>query len=58
MCLWQKIHQDAIKHLDDDYMKNQYINRNSTMDDGSLALITDKGYCISKDLDYNKVNYN
>ena len=29
-----------------DSLKNQYVNQNSTLDDGSLALITDKGYDI------------
>ena len=28
------------------------------MDDGTLTLITDKSYCISKDPDYIKVDYN
>ena len=26
-----EIHQDAIKHLDGDYLKNQQINQNSTI---------------------------
>ena len=38
--------------------KNQYIIQNSTLDVSSLALITDKGYGISKDPDYIKIDYN
>ena len=41
---WQKVHQDAIKHLDENNLKNQYINQNSIMEDGTVALITDKSY--------------
>ena len=51
-------HQDAIKHLDDDYLKNQQINQNSTINDTQVTSITDKEYCISKDPDYIKINYN
>ena len=53
-----EIHQDAIKHLDGDYLKIQQINQNSTINDTQATSITDKEYCISKDPDYIKINYN
>ena len=54
---WNKMHKDAIEHLDDDYLKNQSTINNSTMDANSMGSITEN-YCISKDPDYIKINYN
>jgi len=34
---WQKIHQDAINHFDDNNLKNRHINQNSTIEDGTLG---------------------
>ena len=46
------------RNLDENNLKNQYINQSSTIEDGTLALITDKGYSISNDPDYIRVDHN
>ena len=55
---WNKIHQDAITHLQSDYLKNQQVKQNVTINDTQSTVITDKEYYISKDPDYIKINYN
>ena len=55
---WNKIHQDAITHLKNDYMKKQQINQNATINDIQSTVITNKQYCIFRDPDYIQINHN
>ena len=53
---WKKMHQDAIEHLDGDYLKSQCTIKNSTIDANSMGSITEN-YCIYKDPDYIKIDH-